>query len=160
MLGDWAKESKRAVKKTFKHIIIVVVALGGMYIVVSAVRFGLSRASCRSEEKLKIEDLSGVSFDVVYSNCDTLAKDEAITVYARKIDRRESGIFSRLMNRRVPLFSYDPGRYDNPLPSITRPSESTIHISVAEVSEIFEQKQQWENMSVNYEVGYVYYPHH
>jgi len=146
------------VKRKKKYILGVVVALGGICALCIAIRFAYTRNACQAEDRLKIEDSGGFIFEVVDESCDTLAKDEAISVYARKpVSKGAWGLFS-WRNQRTLLFRYDPGRPDNPLPSIKHLSETTILISIPEVSSIVYQNRRWENMSVNYEIGRVDYP--
>lgn len=129
-----------------------------IYATCVAVKFGLTRTACGAEQKLKIENLSDVRFEVTYLSCDTLAKDEAIRVYAETTTSDGAWLFPHWRNKRTLLFRYDPGRYDSPLPSITHPSESTILISIPEVSSISYQNRKWANMSVNYDIGRIDYP--
>jgi hypothetical protein len=149
---------KRAVRHAAKYILGVLVAIGGIYAIVLVIHFALIHLSCTTEERFRIENLSGVSFEVTDTSCDTLAKDENIRIYARKVDPIGAGIFSRWRNQKRLIFRYDPGSSDNPLPSITRPSQLTILISIPAVSSISEQEHEWENMSVNYDIGHVDYP--
>jgi hypothetical protein len=114
--------------------------------------------SCGSEETLKVEELSGLKFEVTYLSCDTLAKDEAIRVYAETTASDRTWLWGKWRHKRTLLFRYDPGRWDNPLPSITLPNPSTILISIPEVSSIDYQSGRWEKMSVNYAIGRVDYP--
>ena len=123
-----------------------------------AIRSAMRRMSCGSEETLKVEELTGLRFEVTYLNCDTLAKDEAIRVYVKDTTLDGGWFFSKWRNQRTILFRYDPGRWDSPLPKITRPSQSTILISVPEVSSIDYQNRAWANMSVSYQIGQVDYP--
>ena len=141
-------------KRAARYITGVVVAIGGIYAIFLAMHVVLIHLSCTTEVRLKIENLSGVSFEVADTSCDTIAKDENIRIYARKVDPKEAGIFSRWRNQKSLLFRYDPGNFNNPLPSITRPSSSTILISVPEVSEIIDQKHEWAGMSIDYSIGH------
>jgi hypothetical protein len=146
------------VRRKTRYILGVLVALGGICVVGAAILIAYTRNACQTEERLKIEDPSGFTFDVVYESCDTLAKDEAISVYARKAASKGTRAFSGWRNQRTLLFRYDPMRADSPLPTISRQSPSTILISIPEISEINYQNHKWENISINYEIGRVYYP--
>jgi hypothetical protein len=95
---------------------------------------------------------------VADTRCDVLAKDENIRVFASKADSAGAGMFVLWRGRNALLFRYDPGSPDNPLPLISRPTESTILISISHVSSILEQKHEWEGLSVNYNIGTVDYP--
>jgi hypothetical protein len=99
-----------------------------------------------------------LKFEVTYLSCDTLAKDEAIRVYAETTTSDRAWFFEKWRHQRTLLFRYDPGRPDSPLPSITRPNPSTILISIPEVSSIDEQNHKWSNMTINYQIGRVDYP--
>jgi hypothetical protein len=117
------------------------------------------RIACYTDKRLEIVDPSGLRFEVEYENCDTIAKDEAISVYASKSTPKGAGMFSRWRKQRTLLFRYDPGSGDIRMPSITRTSTSTILISIPEVSSIFYRNREWANVSVNYAIGKVDYPH-
>jgi hypothetical protein len=110
------------------------------------------------DEQLKVQELAGLRFEVVYTNCDTLAKEEAVRVYVEKIASKSVWPFGR-KNERALLFWYDPGgKASIETPSITIPSPSSILISVQEVSSIVYQNSGWSDRSVNYEIGRVLYP--
>jgi hypothetical protein len=148
----------RKLAKTIGVGVIGVVVLWGAWQAV--LRFtGLNDPNaCISEQLKTIPDLSGTKVDIVYTNCDTLAKQEDVSVYFSPAVVKGKSWFAKWTNRRTLVFRYDPGRPDNPLPSITHPSQSTILISIPEVSSIFYQNRKWENISVNYEIGRVDYP--
>ena len=142
-------------KRTAIYIVGAVLSIAAVFLVF---RFAVSRFTCQAEERLKIDDPTGFRFEVEYKSCDTLAKEEFISVYATKVPSKGAGLFSKWRDQRTLLFRYDPGRWDNPLPSITRPSQSEILISVPEVSSIGYQNLEWEKMSINYAIGRVDYP--
>jgi hypothetical protein len=146
------------VKHFARYVVSVVLALGLIYGGSRAVRSALRRMSCGSEETLKVEELTGLRFEVTYLSCDTIAKDEAIRVYAEAVAPDERWFFSKWRNHRTLLFRYDPTRHDAPLPSITRPSQNVILISVSEVSSIDYQNRKWADMTVNYQIGQVDFP--
>jgi hypothetical protein len=137
-------------------VILAVVLMYGTWI---GIRFAVSHATCRTEQ-VKVQEISGIRFELEYENCDTFAKDEGISVYAEKKGSRSERpwFLPDRGDQRTLLFRYDPGRPDNPLPSITRLSESAVVISIPEVSSILYQNRRWGNMSINYEIGRVDYP--
>lgn len=124
--------------------------LAGLY-------YAIRRNAC-SSEALQAVNLSDVRLEVESSSCDLIAKDEVVSVYVMSETRTRPWPFSNWGKHRKLIFRYDPGRDDNPLPSISRPSQSTIRISIPEVSSIIVQSHEWEHMSVSYEIGKVYYP--
>jgi hypothetical protein len=152
------EKEDNGVKHTTIYVLWAVVVLGGIYTTLTAIRFVGNRIACHTERKLKIEDPSGFIFEVEDTTCHTLASDENVRVYVRKATPTGTWAFLDRRTHRTLLFRYDPGRWDNPLPTITRPSQSTILISIPEVSSIVEQSRTWENMSVDYHIGRVDYP--
>jgi hypothetical protein len=148
----------RAVAKAIGVGVIGIVILWGVSRAV--LRFtrvdGLN--ACTSEQLKTIPDLSGTRVDIIYTNCDTLAKQEDVSVYFSPATMEGKSWFAKWTNRRTLIFRYDPGRPDNPLPSIKHLSQSTMLISIPEVSSIFHQNRKWANMSVNYDIGRVDYP--
>jgi len=145
-------------KRAATYITGAVIAIGGICAILLAIHLALVHLSCTSEVRLKIDNLSGLSFEVTDTSCDTIAKDENIRVYVRKVDPNGAGILSRWINQKSLLFRYDPGSWDNPVPLITRPSQSSILISIPGLSSISEQKHEWENISIDYDIKRVDYP--
>jgi hypothetical protein len=146
------------VKHIARYAVSSVLALGLVYGGFLAARSALRRMSCGSEKTLKVEELTGFRFEMTYLSCDTLAKDEAIRVYAETTASDGTWFLSKWRNRRTLLFRYDPAGDGSPLPSITRPSQSTILISIPHVSSIQSQNRKWANMSINYQIGRVDFP--
>lgn len=144
-------------KKSAKFGITLIVILVTMYFGWIGIGRGLKRMTCGSEERLKVEELSGVRIEVTYLSCDTLAKDEAIRVYAERM-AFDGAWFPKWRNKRTLLFRYDPAREDSPLPTIVRTSQSTILISIPEVSSISQESREWAGMSVKYDIGKIDYP--
>jgi hypothetical protein len=95
---------------------------------------------------------AGGEFSVEYSNCDGIAKDEAIRVYASR------PIAGGLLTKRTVLFWYDPGNYDEALPTITAPQPGHILIAVPRVSSIEMRKSEWNGHQIDYKIGHVEYP--
>jgi hypothetical protein len=142
-------------KMTLRKILVLSAVLGAGYGLLRVTGI-IDPDACISETMMTIPDLSGVEVEVVYVNCDTLAKEEAVSVYFSPSAMKRAPWFRRWMYRKTLVFRYDPsGRADTPLPSITHPSQSTILISIPRVSSIFYQNQRWENMSINYDIGRV-----
>ncbi len=149
-------------KKISKMILVgaaVLVLVSGVGYVFMRLTGVVEPNACISEEKMTIPDLSGAKVEVFYTNCDTMVKDEAISIYFSRAAAKEKSWFAGWRNHRRLVFRYDPGgKSDSPLPSITNPSKSTILISVPEVSSVIYQSRNWESMSIAYEIGKVYYP--
>ena len=129
-------------------------------VVLSSVSYVLLRSvgiidpsACISKELQTIPDLSGARVEVVYMNCDTLAKDEAISIYFSSATAKDEPWFLGWLNRRSLILRYDPTRPDYPMPSITQQAKDTILISVPEVSSVTHQDRTWRNISIEYAIG-------
>jgi hypothetical protein len=149
---------KKLAKTILVSIVGLVVVLGAGYALLRIAGTNDSDG-CISEEMMTIPDLAGVKAEVVYTNCDTLVKDEAVKVYFSRAAVKGESWLAKWRNRRTLVFWYDPGGRafpDMPLPLITHPSPSTILISVPEVSSVAYKSRKWENMSIDYAIGKVY----
>jgi hypothetical protein len=114
--------------------------------------------ACLTETKMKIANLSGVDVEVTYTNCDVIAKDEFVSVYASPAIGRGESLFARLRNRKTLIFRYDPGRQEDLLPSIKATSDNRILISNPGVSQVFYQSRKWKSVNIDYEIGHIEYP--
>jgi hypothetical protein len=113
---------------------------------------------CLSENQMTIPNLSGMKFEVIYTNCDTLAKEEEISVYVSGADVNGESVLAKWSNRRTVLFRYDPWSNDTPLPSIQAAGNDRILISVPRVSSVDLQTRKWRNVTIDYNIGDIEYP--
>ena len=140
-----------------RTILGLIIALCTGCVLLATLYYAIRRNAC-SDEVLQTVSLSGVTFEVESSSCDLIAKDYAVNVYAMRDLRSRPWPFSRWGRHRALIFRYDPGKDDDAVPSISRPSQSTIRISIPEISSVMIQSREWEKMSISYEIGKVYYP--
>lgn len=77
-----------------------------------------------------VTETSGVRFVIEKSGCDILAKDDYISVYATKIPESPFRKILGWFHQPSPLFRYDPGEDDNPLPSIMVSRQNQIRIAI------------------------------
>ena len=61
-----------------------------------------------SETMLVLDDVNGAGFEVIYTNSDTLAKQEWVNVYVYE-SGSQSNWLNRQIHRKTLLLSYDPG---------------------------------------------------
>jgi hypothetical protein len=127
-------------------IISVAALLGVAYLTLATIGLAPGPGDCLSETLGKISHLSSIDIEIDYTNCDALAKDESIRVFASKHGR----------TRKVLLFKYDPGG-DEP-PVITSLDPHAIEISVPRVSQVFFRREDWDGLSVHYKIGIIDYP--
>jgi hypothetical protein len=154
-----------ATKKTQRKVLIygtvIVVVLGlAFMIIVPDARVAVARrllpGVCMTEELKTIANLSGMKVEVIYTNCDTLAKEDSVSVYVSKAHDGGESWFARWSNQRTLIFSYVPGRSNTP--SIKLSGDERILISIPDVSSIYFQGRKWRNMSIEYNIGRIYYP--
>ena len=120
---------------SLRYAITTVIALLAIYSSWMAFGYSVTQITC-STERVKEDNLSNLRFEVEDTSCDVLAKDEAIRIYVKDTTLDGRWFFSKWRNKRTLLFTYDPGRPDVPPPSISRRSQSTILISIPDVSQV------------------------
>src|SRR5579862_1711015 len=107
--------------------------------------------NCISQQMMTNPDLAGVKVEVVYTNCDTFAKDESVKVYFARAGVKGVSWFARWRRHTTLVFWYDPGgRAKTPLPTITSTSPSTILISTPVARDVLYESRTWEEVSINY----------
>jgi hypothetical protein len=102
------------------------------------------------------EDIGNAEFHAININCDTLAKEEFVDVYAYKSD--SSSVLPNWLRRRTVVFVYDPGGPAESLPRFDLTGNNRIRISVPEVSEILYKQASWDGNVLEYDIGKVDYP--
>jgi hypothetical protein len=105
---------------------------------------GCGRA-CLSKILAQTHDPAGVTFKVMRTDCDTLAKDSAISVIASRDGRESAGL----------LLKYDPWADEIPQVHIV---QDTVVIHLARASSILVQHLTWETFNIRVEVGELAYP--
>jgi len=151
-------EGAVAMKKYWPYILGVVLLVVVLWGSRRVFRLWVNHVACYTEERLKIDDPTGIRFSVEYTNCDIIAKQEDISVYAQTTKSDGGQASSSRKKQRTLLFSYDPVTYDSPLPSITRPSQSVILISIPRISEVLEQEHKFGDITVLYDIKEITYP--
>jgi hypothetical protein len=114
--------------------------------------------ACSSETKQTLGNVSGMDFEITYTNCDTLAKEEFVSIYVSKTGESGGSLFGRLFSRRTLVFRYDPGMWNSPLPLITASGPNRVLISISRISSIMSQSKSWDNVTIDYVIGQVDYP--
>ena len=110
----------------------------------------LFSVGCRSETIERVSGVAGLDFEIVYTNCDLLAKDEAITVYAS----RGQGLPGWFSKREI--FKYTGGP-DISL-ALTASDRNSVRVSVEAVSSIHFARDRWEDVTIIYNIGHIEYP--
>lgn len=138
------KLKKTLLKRTAVSILCLIVLLAVGYLLLGMIRScGIIR-----ETREKIVNLSGFDFEIIETNCDRLAKEDWITIFASKAGE----------NRKTVLFEYVPNSYDDPLPVIRVSGDHNITISIPAISSIRVQHFKWQHGSIDYEIGHIDFP--
>ena len=125
----------------------------GLWLLAALSPFGciyllLAETACITETRKRISDLTGFDFEVSETDCDTLAKDAAISVFVSKAGHR----------RKALLIKYVPSSYLSALPSIRQTGGETFDITIEKVADIFCYTRTWKNLHFNYAINVIEYP--
>jgi hypothetical protein len=136
-------------------ILLLVAAMVGIGVIAmlyrSALLGGMGTSNpCLSEKWEDIRNLSGLRFEVEYTNCDTLAKEEAVSVYVT--EAQEGAGAPGSLDRGTLVFRYDPSGIHNPPPKIQATGNHRILISVPEVSSVTVQRRKWRDVAIDYNI--------
>jgi hypothetical protein len=106
---------------------------------------GSCAPACSSTSLEQTHDPAGITFAVSRTDCDTLAKDSAISVTAIRDGERDSAL----------LLKYDPWADEVPQVSV---ESGVITIHVTRVSSIYEQHWAWGSFKVRIVIDKIAYP--
>jgi hypothetical protein len=142
-LQPWVRKSLDVL---FWLAMAVVVPLAPVSLFLAWFGFG----ACITSEPEKVFGVSGYDFDISETDCDTLAKDAAISVFAAK-----SGHAKKTL-----VFKYDPGdsSQDGTWPVIASVDGRTVRISVDRVSSLFLRREELDGLAIDYRIGKIEYP--
>jgi hypothetical protein len=94
----------------------------------------------------QIHDPAGITFTVTRTDCDTFAKDSAISITAARDKERGSTL----------LLKYDPSTDEVPRVYVGEGGAIFIHLSKA--SSIYEKHLTWGSVKVNITIDKLIYP--
>jgi len=140
--GHFMKLSKTRLIKIAVYISCLAALLVGGYLLLSMIR----SHACITETRKTISNLSGFNFEITETNCDTLAKEGWITIFASRVGE----------NRKTLLFEYDGD--DDPLPDIRVSYDHNITISIPVVASIHTQHRKWKYGTIEYKIGRIAFP--
>jgi hypothetical protein len=136
------KPSEALLRKAIVLIPCLIVLLVGGRLMLAMFR---ARA-CITEIRKTIPDLSGFNFEITQTNCDTLAKEGWISIFASKAGE----------NKKVLLFEYDGDDY--PLPDIKVSNDHNITISIPVIASVHVQRHKWQYGAIDYKIGRIAFP--
>ena len=125
----------------------IAISLVAIYIFLAIIGLAWTPWVCLDTPVAKITGLLGYNFDVIYTNCDLIAKEEWISVFAARPGAWRSTL----------LFQYVPWRYDDK-PAITATDGRTIRISIPKLSSVHMRRTGWDDLTIEYDIGYIEYP--
>lgn len=150
--------NNRMLTRTIRWGIGSIMVLMAAYIVLVLAGVAPQRFSCNSQREMKLTNIAGHDFEITYTNCDVLAKEEFVSVYISSTkDNRKWWVPEWLIRKKL-LFRYDPAMPTDSLPSIRVSGQNRISISIPRVSSVIFASKKWENVSVDYQIGHVDYP--
>ena len=104
--------------------------------------------ACLTQVHRRISDISGLTFEIRETDCDRIAKEGWISIYASRPGQSDNGL----------VFQYDEGGA-GPLPRITAVDPRTVRISIPAISEIHLRRHTWDGVTIEYDIGHIEYPH-
>ena len=102
----------------------------------------------------RLNNVAGYDYEVTYTNSDTLAKNEWMSVY---VSKSGTGFLPYWLHKKTLLFRYDPAASIH-APLIKAIDGNTVKISIPEVSSVFVKKTELDGLTIKYEIGKVDYP--
>jgi hypothetical protein len=132
----------------FRGLLFTIAIIIAAYALIAGVLYLMFFVDACINTTVSSISVAGLRFHVEDTDCDTLAKEEWVSVY---------GLADRGRSRTL-LFKYDPGSYPLPPTTIQVPDPQTIVIAVPSVSDVVFQIDSWNNHSIRYDIGHTYYP--
>lgn len=103
-------------------------------------------SACLSTPLAQFHDPAGITFIVTRTDCDTLAKDSAVSVSAIRDGADGLGL----------LLKYDP--WGDEVPQVRVAGDGTILVHLSRASSILEQHQSWDAFKVRVAIDQLAYP--
>jgi hypothetical protein len=134
------------VRGAVRWMIRLALPLGAFYVLLAVVglvpRPSLSSFFCITTPIGRVSGVLGFDFEVSETDCDVIAKDAAVSVFASK----PGGM------QRILVLKYDPNEPQS-MPRITVVDENTIQITVLGTSYVFFQRGDLDGLSIRYNIN-------
>jgi hypothetical protein len=117
------------------------------YLILAMVGLAWTPYSCTTEVRERVAHVSGFDFEISETDCDTLAKDASISVFASRTGDMEKTL----------LLKYGPAGV-NDLPTITSIDQHGVLISIEKVSDLIFHLDSLQELSLVYKIDVVEYP--
>ena len=118
-----------------------------LYLLLATVGLAPTPYDCITETRGRISGVSGFDFEISETDCDTLAKDAAISIFASRPGQA----------RKVLLFKFDPA-YDDLMPVITSVDQHTVQISIPRISSLFLRREKLKDLFIIYKIDLIDHP--
>ncbi len=135
------RPDKRAIRRAIGYGLTALILLTAAFLTAQYIR-----GICITESRGKITNLSGYDFEISETNCDLIAKDDAVSVFVSRTGQ----------TKQTPVFKFGPTREVRPIIKLIDPH--TIQISIAWVSDVYFKHDKWEDLSIEYDIGRIDYP--
>jgi hypothetical protein len=103
-------------------------------------------AYCTVQNEADLPDISGLYFQLTRMTCDTLAKDISVSLVVSRNRTDTSDV----------IFKYWPNER-SPIPTLAL-AGNHLHIVAPSVASIYYKAQQWQGLTIDYDIGSVVYP--
>lgn len=102
---------------------------------------------CITEVRGHARGILGLDFEFSEVACTTLGNDASLTVFVSRSGRKE----------RTAIFKFSPAFADE-MPRITAIDGNTLSISIDRVIDIYFRKEEWEGISIVYDIRKIDFP--
>ncbi|HEY0307014.1 MAG TPA: hypothetical protein VGB94_02535 [Acidobacteriaceae bacterium] len=145
------------VKRSYKKLVAFLMT--ATFIALVGISYVILRSRLNTAETvLTLTDIAEEDIEVTDNTFDGISKDEWISVYASRTRVGNKSLLYKWHQHRTEIFRYDPGRWDNPLPSIVATGPNSILISIPEVSSVTIKNKDADGLHVAYDIGHIDYP--
>jgi hypothetical protein len=124
-----------------------VAVAASIYFLLAMVRLAWTPFTSTTEVRESVTGISGFDFDIGETDCDTLAKDASISVFAS----RTGGAKKTLVFKCGPEGVAD-------LPVITSVRQHEVQISVARISDLMFRLDHFPGVAIAYKIDVIEYP--
>ncbi len=107
-------------------------------------------------ETLSQKSCAGAEFEVIETDSDAIAKQLCVSVYAYNPGSQSTWLRRRIHPKTL-IFQYEPWNSDEETPTIEAVKPGKVQISIGRVSHIRYQRRDWNNLSIDYKIGFVEY---
>lgn len=125
---------------------VVAVVAVSIWFLLAMVGLAWTPFSCTTEVRGRAASISGFDFEISETDCDTLAKDASISVFASRMGH----------SKKTLLLEYSPAGVDE-LPVITSVGLHEVQIFIPKISNLIFRRDRMRDLSVAYKIDVTEY---